>query len=98
MKNNSKLIFTKAKQSYIWDLKNNKYIDFSMSNGALLLGHSSKRQTLTLKRGISNGLNYNSENIYKYKYANELIKYFNDFHEIIFSNSGSEANKWNIKL
>lgn len=92
MKNNSKLIFTKAKQSYLWDLKNNKYIDFSMSNGALLLGHSSKRQMLTLKRGISNGLNYNSENIYKYKYANELLKYFNDFHEIIFSNSGSEAN------
>ena len=92
MTNNSRLIFKKAKDSYLWDMNNKKYIDFSMSNGALLLGHSNKKQVLALKKSISFGLNYNRENIHKNTYSNELIKYFSDFHEIIFSNSGSEAN------
>jgi len=91
-KNSSEIIFNNANNSYLWDTRNNKYTDFSMSNGALILGHSNKMQLNSLKKNLKNGLNYSNENYSKYEYSKTLLKYFNDFEEVIFSNSGSEAN------
>ena len=51
------IIFKKSKNNNLWDLKNNRYIDFSMSNGALILGHSNRLQINTLKKQINYGLN-----------------------------------------
>lgn len=86
------IIFKKSKDNNLWDSNNNKYIDFSMSNGALILGHSNKLQINSLKKQINYGLNYSNDNLPKYNYSKALLKYFNNFHEVIFSNSGSEAN------
>ena len=63
-----------------------------MSNGALILGHSNRLQINTLKKQINYGLNYSNDNLPKYNYSKALLKYFNDFNEVVFSNSGSEAN------
>mgnify|MGYP006097032541 CR=1 FL=1 len=49
-KNSSEIVFNNANNSYLWDTRNNKYTDFSMSNGALILGHSNKIQLNSLKK------------------------------------------------
>tara|TARA_B100000780_G_scaffold119609_1_gene83837 strand:- start:4218 stop:5426 length:1209 start_codon:yes stop_codon:yes gene_type:complete len=78
--------------SNVWDSRQNKFIDFSMSNGALLLGHSNKILKKSVIKSIKLGSNFSNENIYKEKYKKLILDNFKEFYDLEFSNSGSEAN------
>ena len=92
MKKKQELIITSAKNNYLYDQKKIKYLDFCMSNGCMILGHSNKIFLEEIKKQANLGSNYSSNNIYKKEYENILKKEFSEFNEFIFCNSGSEAN------
>ena len=89
---NQELIISSARKNYLYDQKKKKYLDFCMSSGCMILGHSNKIFLSEIKKQINLGSNYSSNNIYKKEYENILKKEFNEFNEFIFCNSGSEAN------
>lgn len=85
------LFFTSARNQYLFQNKI-KYLDFCMSNGAMILGHSSNIYKETLKKHSYIGSNYSFENIYNINYTKAILKKFSFLKEIKFCNSGSEAN------
>ena len=92
MKKKQELIIASAKNNYLYDQKKKKYLDFCMSNGCMILGHSNKIFLEEIKKQANLGSNYSSNNIFKKEYECILRKEFNEFNEFIFCNSGSEAN------
>lgn len=87
---NKELIITKGKGQYLYT-KKNKYLDFSLSSGAMILGHANKIFIKSLKNSFLKGSNFSSNNIYKVDYEKTLKSTFPEMKEFIFSNSGSEA-------
>ncbi len=90
MKNNN-LIITRAKNQYLYSRKR-KILDFSLSSGAMILGHSNKIYCKSIQEQLNKGSNYSSKNINEVNYIKSLRKNFKEFDNFIFSNSGSEAN------
>jgi len=91
------IIFYKAKNQYIYS-NNKRYIDFSLSSGAMMLGHANDIFQKTLKKQIKFGSNYCSNNFNKVEYEIFLKKTFNEMSKFEFSNSGSEANIRALRL
>jgi len=87
----NKLIFDGAKNQYLYS-KKKKYLDFCMSNGAMILGHSSKTFLKSVNFQKNLGSNYSFANIQNEKYQKEIKKIFKEYENIHFCNSGSEAN------
>lgn len=89
--------FTKGKNQFLYSYST-KYLDFSLSSGAMLLGHSNKIFQKTLKKNINLGSNFSFLNNYQKNYKKELLKTFLEFKNLEFSNSGSEANLRAIRI
>ena len=89
---NQEIIISSANKKYLYDYKKNRFLDFCMSSGSMILGHSNKIYLKEIKKQISIGSNYSSNNIYKKEYENTLKKVFTKFDSFVFCNSGSEAN------
>jgi glutamate-1-semialdehyde 2,1-aminomutase len=92
------MIIRKGKNKYLFTKKNIKLLDFCLSNGAMILGHSNQIFISSIKNEIINGSNYSEKNVNNEKYKKELHKNFSEFNEFIFCNSGSEANIRAIRI
>ena len=89
--NKKNLVISRAKNQFLFQ-KKRKILDFSLSSGAHILGHSNEIFCYSLKNQINKGSNYSNTSINELNYKKALKKTFNEFNEFIFSNSGSEAN------
>jgi acetylornithine/N-succinyldiaminopimelate aminotransferase len=96
------LIVKKAKDQFIWDIYNKRYLDFTSGISVCNLGHCNE----TIIEAIKNQLNYfmHISNLYyapiQIKFGQKLIdrtKLFKNS-KIFLSNSGAEANECAIKL
>ncbi len=91
------LYFKRARGSRIWDVDENEYIDFNMGYGTLLVGHAHPKLNEALHRQIEEGI------LYTFPYGlleeiTELIIDIMDVDMFRFSNSGSEAVMFAIRL
>jgi glutamate-1-semialdehyde 2,1-aminomutase len=92
------LFISRAQGSAIWDLDGNKYTDFHMAFGSLLVGHSHPVLTEALGKQLGNGLLYSlphADNVYV---AEELIRRFAPLEQVRFCNSGTEATMEAIRM
>ena len=91
--------YSKAKSCHIWDLKNKKYLDFSlMGVGTNILGYSNKRINRnvikTINRGSISTLNSGLDKLL----ADKLIKLHPWSKIAVFSRTGAEANAIAIRI
>ena len=73
-------------------------MDFSLSSGALIFGHSNKIFKKSILSQIDKGSNYSSNNVNKENYLKILKENFKTLSSFEFSNSGSEANLRALRL
>jgi len=94
------LFFSKAHGSYIWDVDNNKYIDYVLSYGALVLGHGHP----VIKKAILDTLNntgtilFGNPSPLEIEFAELLLSKYMKGGLIRFTNSGLEATLLAIRL
>src|SRR5216110_1511954 len=50
------LYFSRAKGAHVWDEDGNRYLDFCMAWGPLILGHSHPAVVAAVQRAATNGL------------------------------------------
>ncbi len=90
--------YKKAKDCYVWDLYNNKYLDMFFSPGTNILGYSNthvdKKVSLSIKKSNMSSLNAYEE----YLLAKKLIKYHKWSEMIKFARTGGEANAIAIRI
>ncbi len=90
---NISLIVKREKDQYIYDIDNNKYIDFFLNNGSVIMGHNYKTITQSIKDGISAGITsffvnkFDAKIIRLFKNIIEFdhIAFFNDLNNALYS-------------
>lgn len=91
------LYFEKAEGTRVYDVDDNEYIDFNMGFGSLIVGHTHPTLVKVLRRQLEKGILYT----YPYELLEELTEIIPDLFDIDmfrFSNSGSEATMFAVRL
>lgn len=92
------LFIAKAKGSKIYDVDGNKYIDYVLSWGPLILGHSHPAVVKALKKAVQNGTSYGAPTLLEIKLAEIVKKAFPSIEKIRMVNSGTEATQSSIRV
>lgn len=92
------LVIRRAKGQKIYDYNGKEYLDYVLSFGALILGHSHRQIIKGLKKSLELGLNFGATNLGEVKLAaliKEAIPYID---KIRFTTSGTEAVMGALRL
>lgn len=92
------IFFEKGDGAYLYDMDGNKYIDFCMSFGPLILGHNNRDVARELKLAIDRGWSFGACEPYSLKLAQYLVNNIPYIDQIRFVNSGTEAVMTALRL
>lgn len=92
------IIVSKGEGSRIWDVEGKEYIDFLMSWGPLILGHSHPRVVKALEEQAKKGLSYGITNPHEITLAELVISAIPSVEMVRFVSSGTEATMSAIRL
>lgn len=84
--------------AYLWDVDGNRYIDYVLSWGPLILGHAHPVVIETLNAAIARGTSYGAPTALESELASLLIQLFPSLEMLRFVNSGTEATMSAIRL
>ncbi len=92
------VFFEKAKGAYLFDADGNRYIDYIMSWGPMLLGHGNKIVTDAIKEQIDKALTFGAPTELELQLAQKLCSIVPGMEMIRMVNSGTEATMSAIRL
>ena len=88
----------KGKGAYIWDINDNKYLDFIQSWGPLIFGHCDEEIEEAIIKAVKNGVSFGAPTTLEVELAKEVLELFPHLDLIRFVNSGTEATMSAIRL
>jgi glutamate-1-semialdehyde 2,1-aminomutase len=89
--------FEKGKDSYLWDIEGNKYLDFNCKFGVMIFGHSNSNFNQSLITQINKVLCANQTDL-DLNACNTLKQYFPSFEKVRFGLSGTEIIQNALRL
>ena len=92
------LFVKEAKGAYITDIDDNKIIDFCMSWGVFILGHSNERVNRAAIEAIGNGSSYGIPTLNETVLAEKVREAIPSMERLRFVNSGTEATMSAIRV
>jgi glutamate-1-semialdehyde 2,1-aminomutase len=84
--------------AYIWDADGNRYIDFVLSWGPLVLGHTHPKVVAALQDALTRGTSYGAPTAVENELAELVIDTVPSIDMIRFVNSGTEATMSALRL
>ncbi|MEM2202621.1 MAG: glutamate-1-semialdehyde 2,1-aminomutase [Candidatus Bathyarchaeia archaeon] len=88
----------RAKGSKLYDVDGNEYVDYWMGHGAHILGHSPSVVVEAVKRQVENGTHFGTSHELEVALAEQVVKMVPSAEMVRFTNSGTEANMYAIRL
>lgn len=88
----------KAKGGYIWDVDQNRYIDYLAAYGPLILGHGHPALVKAITEAAENGTLYGTSTPYEVEFATMIREAIPSMERIRFVNSGTEAVMTTIRV
>jgi glutamate-1-semialdehyde 2,1-aminomutase len=85
------LYFARAQGAHLWDVDGNRYLDCTMGNGAVMLGHAHPGVTAAVTAAVDTGLTTGFETPTSMEAARLLASIVPRAGKIRFANSGTEA-------
>ena len=85
------LFIKKAKGTTIVDADGNRYIDYVLSYGPMILGHRHKKVQKAIKKALKNGYTFGASTHNEIKLAKIVCDAFPGMDKVRFVNSGTEA-------
>jgi len=92
------LFINKAKGAYLFDIDENKYIDFVQSWGPLIFGHCDATIEEAVIEAVKKGLSFGAPTTIETLLAQEICDMFENIDKIRFVSSGTEAVMSAIRL
>lgn len=92
------LFIDHGKNQYIYDIDGNKYIDYVLSWGPLILGHADDKVVADLKKAVEKGTSYGAPTLVETELAKMVNKIVPSIEEIRMVSSGTEATMSAIRL
>ncbi|MEM3602542.1 MAG: aspartate aminotransferase family protein [Candidatus Bathyarchaeia archaeon] len=88
----------RAKGSRVYDVDGNEYVDFWLGHTALILGHSPSAVVRAVKRQVEKGTHYGASHELEIALAEQVAKMVPSVEMVRFTNSGTEANMYAVRL
>jgi len=88
----------RANGSKLYDVDGNEYIDFWLGHTALILGHSPPAVVKAVRRQLENGTHYGTCHELEIALAEQVAKMVPNAEMVRFTNSGTEANMYAVRL
>ena len=92
------VLMKKGQGAYLWSTDNQKFIDFCMSWGAMLLGHAELKTVQAIQTQAANGTSFGTSTPFETNLAVLIKKAFPDIEKLRFTSSGTEAAMSAIRL
>jgi glutamate-1-semialdehyde 2,1-aminomutase len=88
----------RAKGSKLYDVDGNEYVDFWLGHTALILGHSPSGVIEAVKKQMEVGTHFGTSHELEVKLAEQIAKMVPGAEMTRFTNSGTEANMYAVRL
>ena len=92
------LVVKRGEGAYIWDMDGNRYIDYRLAYGPIILGHADRRVNERVKQAIDDGTIYAHTHPFEIEAAERIIRMCSGVQKVRFANSGSEATMTAMRL
>ncbi|KUO79927.1 MAG: glutamate-1-semialdehyde 2,1-aminomutase [Vulcanisaeta sp. OSP_8] len=92
------IYITKAGGVKVWDVDGNEYVDYWMGHGTHIMGHSPDFVVKTVNDAAYEGTHLGYPNTLEVEYAELLTRAIPNVDMVRFSNSGTEANMYAVRL
>jgi glutamate-1-semialdehyde 2,1-aminomutase len=92
------LFFQKGEGAYLTDVDGNRYIDYVLSWGPLVLGHAHPRVVQALQTAVTRGTSYGAPSPLENELAKQVMGLMPHIEMIRFVNSGTEATMSALRL
>ena len=92
------IFFNKAQGAYLYDIDNNKYIDFVGSWGPMLLGHNHPNVIKELHSQLNKAISFGAPCELEVSIAEKICTLIPSIEKIRFVNSGTEATMSAVRL
>ena len=92
------MIMKEAKGCHIWDQDGNKYIDYLIGSGPMLLGHGHPEVLDAVSEQLSKGLTFFANNTAGIELAEEIKKAVPCAEYVRYVTSGGEADMYALRL
>ncbi|PJF43597.1 MAG: glutamate-1-semialdehyde-2,1-aminomutase, partial [Phototrophicales bacterium] len=87
-----------AKGAYLWDVDGNRYVDYVLSWGPMILGHADDRVVSALQKAVERGTSYGAPTLLENQLAELVVDIVPSIEMIRFVNSGTEATMSALRL
>lgn len=87
-----------ARGSKLWDVDGNEFVDFWLGHTALVLGHSPPAVMKAVKAQLEKGTHYGTSHELEIALAEQVVKMVPSAEMVRFTNSGTEANMYAVRL
>ena len=89
-----------GKGAWLTDLDNNKYVDYVLSYGPLILGHGREEIVDTMNEHLKehSTMLYGTPHVLEAEFAETIKKYYPSIESLRYTNSGTEATLFSIRL
>ena len=94
----SPLFIKRAKGAYIYDVDNNKYIDYVLSWGPMILGHADKEIVRAVFKAAKNGASFGAPTKRETELAKAVCELYPSIEKLRLTSSGTEAAMSAIRL
>ena len=84
-------IVSRGKGAYIWDADGNKFIDYRLGWGPIILGHANERVNSAVSEHLKNGTTFAATTELEVVVAEKLVKMIPGMEKLRFTNTGTEA-------
>jgi glutamate-1-semialdehyde 2,1-aminomutase len=88
----------RAEGAWKWDVDGNRYIDYVVGHGALLLGHNHPAVTAAAAAQLARGTHYGASHEHEIAWAEEVARLVPAAEVVRFTSSGTEATLMALRL
>ena len=92
------IFIEKAKGPYLWDADGNRYIDYCLSWGPMILGHADRDVLFDVEKTMANGTSYGISTELEIQLAEMIVDAFESIDKVRLVSSGTEAVMTAIRL
>jgi glutamate-1-semialdehyde 2,1-aminomutase len=92
------LFIERGQGPYLFDADGNRYIDYVLSWGPLILGHAHPRVTAALQEAVTRGTSYGAPTALETRLADLVVELAPSAEMVRFVNSGTEATMSALRL
>ncbi len=92
------LFIAKGEGAYLTDVDGNRFIDYVLSWGPLILGHAHPQVVAALQKAVINGTSYGAPSPLENELARQVMTLMPNIEIIRFVNSGTEATMSALRL